>query len=664
VDRRATSLSIALFPPKGYDEMAFYRKVAAFVEERETSPLEWFIKHDIYPVQKNLHVSGGIVGRGVVDGMANFENTSKSQVGLVLALVALVGFLGSPRQAGISLFLIVLSMLGARGSIAVLSELGFGFRETVFFSLVMANILVQGFSFNLRMFEKWNEAHRRDKLATREKVWKSVGENIRGMLFLVGFMSILNFLILSRTEVRPLFEVAILSALGICFSLLPALFLLPSLHLVLGGVPKHGGRLAFLSRFFNWLAERVVYWAQAVNRKMGQAGSWWAFGLVSVLAGLAITIWISGRVSVESREMEYTLGTHIERSSNFMMEEGRPGFASMDIVIEAVDGVDYKDPNLVNDAWSFAREIRGEHTGIREVASVFSALEHLGQETWKTDPWRMARIKNGSELFETREEVSTFYLAYVESGLDPEMRKELYNEKAYRLIATFPANGSVFTGNLLRKTKEIATQHPNLKVSFGGRMALYPTTDEYLRENQLSNFLWGDVLLAGVMALIIWIQNSRTGKEYMKPLQAGLCLCLPFTISSAVIWLLMWVLQIPLDMATAATGALCLNASLDFSLYMVMAFRQKTMQVGSERAGEEALEEEGRPVFADALVNLLCFSMLSTSVFLPVSRLGILVSVMLLVSAMAALFLMPAALRFAVGKDGQRGRLVVVRESA
>jgi predicted RND superfamily exporter protein len=250
VDRRATSLSIALFPPKGYDEMAFYRKVAAFVEERETSPLEWFIKHDIYPVQKNLHVSGGIVGRGVVDGMANFENTSKSQVGLVLALVALVGFLGSPRQAGISLFLIVLSMLGARGSIAVLSELGFGFRETVFFSLVMANILVQGFSFNLRMFEKWNEAHRRDKLATREKVWKSVGENIRGMLFLVGFMSILNFLILSRTEVRPLFEVAILSALGICFSLLPALFLLPSLHLVLGGVPKHGGRLAFLSRFF------------------------------------------------------------------------------------------------------------------------------------------------------------------------------------------------------------------------------------------------------------------------------------------------------------------------------------------------------------------------------------------------------------------------------
>jgi predicted RND superfamily exporter protein len=131
-------------------------------------------------------------------------------------------------------------------------------------------------------------------------------------------------------------------------------------------------------------------------------------------------------------------------------------------------------------------------------------------------------------------------------------------------------------------------------------------------------------------------------------------MAVPLVFATAMMGLIMWWLDISLDMATASIGALAINAATDFSLYFVIAYQKLLDDYAADVALEKAIQQEGATILADCVLNTLCFLPLIASGFLPVRQLGWMMGVMLLASAIATLIFMAALLPRCTRQRGLR----------
>lgn len=117
----------------------------------------------------------------------------------------------------------------------------------------------------------------------------------------------------------------------------------------------------------------------------------------------------------------------------------------------------------------------------------------------------------------------------------------------------------------------------------------------------------------------------------------------PLFFATGVIGLLMWGLAIPLDIATASIGALCINAATDFSLYLALAYQTALQERPAEEALAVAVQHEGTIIVADCLLSIVYFLPLVASRFAPIADIGWMMAVMLVACA-AGTFLVMAPL--------------------
>jgi predicted RND superfamily exporter protein len=109
--------------------------------------------------------------------------------------------------------------------------------------------------------------------------------------------------------------------------------------------------------------------------------------------------------------------------------------------------------------------------------------------------------------------------------------------------------------------------------------------------------------------------------------------------------LLMIILQIPLDVATAAITALAINALIDFAIYFIDAFQEGLAKMRETTSALAfALQTKGKIILQDMCLNALCFAPLLTSHFLPIRRIGWIMGVMLVACAVGTLVFMAALL--------------------
>ena len=147
-----------------------------------------------------------------------------------------------------------------------------------------------------------------------------------------------------------------------------------------------------------------------------------------------------------------------------------------------------------------------------------------------------------------------------------------------------------------------------------------------------------------------WYVNRRLqqqqGRYRLSPLAAAAAVCLPFMLAYAVVVVVMALLQIPLDQATACATALGINAAIDFDLYLLEDFRS-ALAAGQNpaQALQFSIGERGPLTLLDAGLNGIVFSFLLFSSFIPMQRLGLLMLVLLSVCACGALFVLPGVLR-------------------
>lgn len=610
--------TVLLLLPEKYDEIQTGRKVIEFLEQRNISKVEWLLKSDIHPTFQNVFVGGWLMARVLIDGALNSDVLRLISIGLLLSFLLFWKSTNSLKQAFISTFIIIISILWTRGSIGLLG--GIGFYERVYVLLVYTTVIVMGVSFTFHLFSSYNETGD----------WKIAKERIKKPLFLTMWISVFGFLTLWYFYVLSIRELGVLSALGGIFLALLSWYLLPAMSILMK-VKKQPIKKGWLDKFYLLSVGICQKLTIFLSKKMMSS--------VVVLLLLFTTIlgtyfFFSGKLTIGSRPLEYINGTYIYKSAEYMNADGRPGFDFLEFFVE----YDKENPKKLLEIVKKIEKIEG----VRETSSSIKTIQHLSMEEFE------------KEFPETDDEMK-YLIQIMESNTDKSILNQFQNLKGFRISISNKADSSIVLGELANKIISLNKDKNSARIYSFGKSVSFPRIDHYITLGKPLNVVSSQILVIIFSALWIYFSNKKAKLKNLKtklsPVKTGLLMSIPFLFASGGIIIVMTLTKVALDISTSAIGAIAIAASIDFSLYIAYFYNEAIIDGKNHlEAIKETLLGEGKIVMGDIVLNMILFSPLLISSFPPVRSLGWMMLVMLFLSGVGSLILMPPLLRWAVRK--------------
>ncbi|MFA6550977.1 MAG: hypothetical protein WCV41_00385 [Patescibacteria group bacterium] len=641
IGRNFDYAQVVLFLPVGFDEDKIFWQIVELLEGRSISKIERYFKSNIYPSGDFAEIlpAGWVIGRGLTDAALLGEVLKLSTIGLFLTGVLFFIQLRSLRQALIATSVVALSFLWTRGAIGLMQITGIDVYERVYILLVFTAQIVAGISFAEHKFAHYQKMRTAFPNASRAEVWGKT-KTVHEMISVTAIIAILNFATLYQIGVRGIMEVGLLSALGIVFLLAFTFWLLPALHIIIGGEAKIG-KCSCLSVWWDALLGKIISGIcrllnlrdeQTFNpRKRG----WQAIAVIIVFAVIATSLIFSGGLIIRTKPLEYIHGTTVYQASEFLQTSGRYGFDRISFLVRSKKTTNNFTPEFIAEADRFQKELQ-KLPNFREVNSVLDTTSIVARESYH-------------HQLQTTQEVHDA-LQLIEWDLDPLIKEQLWYDGGLVMFAsTNTMDDSNSMGESCDAIIRLTDKFPNLEILPFGKVPAYPRADKYIREGKPINLLTSQWLVMLVYVLWVGWRNRGNVAVRLGAWKTGIVMSTPFIFATSAIAIVMIICRVPLDQATACITAFAINAASDFGLYPMDECR-KLLQKGLKikEALRKALGEKGKIVLTDIFLNCLCFAPLMLSSFIPVQRLGWVMIVMLLACGFGSLVLMPALLPWCV----------------
>lgn len=621
-------LKFTLFLEPGYDEIQEFRRIVEFLEERKIPWYEWWYKKDIYSSNPNIGVGGWVMGRGLIDLTNTVDILTLVTLGLLLTFPIFILSLRSVKQAFIAtLGIVFMSLIWTRGSIGIMQFFGIEIKERVYDLLAYANCIVQGVSFSLHKFESINKKTK-----------------VNGLLGITALIAIGSFGTLYWFQVLTIRELGIISAIGVGFLFILAIVFLPIMNSLFKAKPKPKNQSGIITRGFDWIISKTVNTCAFMALRLSFAKALAiVLGLV-IMAGLLV---LDGRLIIKTKPLEFIQNTLVHRTGEYLNQEDKMGFDFVDLLVESETGI--YDPGFIKQTYKFQQEL-AQLPKARETSSILDGITEISRESFK----KILPQKQGDlqECF--------FLLANSRIG---SLQEQFWYDNGIRISVSTKTDDSNELGNFIDSIIALAQRKfSDLRISAFGKVTAYPRVDQYIRLGKPWNMINSQWVIIMFCIILIWWQNKKAkGSLLLSPFWGGIIMSVPFVFASSIMLLIMIIFHIPLDIATAAFTALAINASIDFSIYLVIAYQEGLEKTKDKlKAIYYAMHDKGKLIIEDMILNILIFALLLTSGFLPVQRLGWIMSIMLLACGIGALIIMLAMLPKAV-KGGFQDEKIIVR---
>jgi len=659
---------INLLLPSRYDEIGIFRQVVEFLEQRHIPAWQWYFKTDIYPAQqfRDIMPAGYVIARGLLDAALLSDVLKLSSLGLIIVGVAFFFSFISVRQAIMATSVVLICFIWVRGSIGIAQWLGLNLYERVYFLLVNTAIIISGISFTERKFNFYNSVRREFPQVSVRQAWRLTSP-VHNPIVITALIAILNFATLYQINIRGILEVGVFSTLGILFLLILVLWFLPALHTVVGG--EAGSKpLSWADKYghvWNRVMEAVVKRCyNIVDPHPEQAFDYKKKARFFLCITVLLTVGAAGIIGldympfikkdfnvleIKTNSLEYIQGTIVHRASRFLNKPSHCGFDRISVAVipkQVKPGsAGIIDTHFLSRADQFGREVT-KLDNVREVNSALDTVKVISRESYKNSIPSDSR--QAHDIFQT-----------IEWDLGQLIKEQLWFDDGVVFFVSTSMEDSNKTGQLCSNVIELGRKSfPDLDILPFNKLALYPQTDKYIRDGKPWNMVNSQWIIIAICACwVIWRNRGNIQRYRLTGWRTGLIVSVPFVFASSAIALLMVILRVPLDQATACITALTINAAIDFSLYLIYDYQTALLRGNDVRESlRYALVDKGKIILVDIILNGLCFTPLLASSFVPVMRLGWIMLVMLLASGFGALIIMPSLLPWCVA-DVKKRRL-------
>lgn len=591
---------------KEHSEDELYRQVFALVD-RFSGP-------------ERIHVAGGAIQPAEVDHGIQSDLQVLLPIVLVMTLLGFYLCFRTWRGVWLPFSVVVLTVLWTMGLTGHM-----GLPLTVVASAVPIIMVAISASYGIHVLHHYYEAIREGEAhpvrATLEKVAPSIG--MVGLVSALGSASLLTFPVTSIRQFGIITTVGALAAMVVCLTFTPAVL----------GLLKLQDTGASES---TWSDDRIAGIARfSVRHRIG------------VLVGAVVLMMVSAvgisRMEIGTDIIRYFPNGHRLRAAFDAFNAKLGGVRRINVMVEGAEPDAIKDPELL-------RKIQG----FQEYAE---SLPHVGATSSFADVIRRIHQEmNGGDpayhvIPESRELVAQYLLLYSISG-DPGDFAEYVDYDYQRTKVRIMFNTSEQRDHrlLYESLKAYAAKEmgAGVNVEFGGDVMFWLAQMRHIAVGKVYN------IVTGIAFVLLFCAVT------FRSLTAGVFSIFPLVIATTMTFGLMGFVGIRLEASTAILTSVAVGVGVDFALHYLINFRQEIERFQGEVDIEEVATRVfmigGKPILFDMISNILGFSVLMFSAFLPVRYFGWLISLTMVSVGVATLLVMPALIavfrpRFLMGRS-------------
>ncbi|MDZ7373758.1 MAG: MMPL family transporter [candidate division KSB1 bacterium] len=552
---------------------------------------------------------------------------------LMPAVLVIVFFLPYLRFRSIRLVLlpfgvVVMSVLWTLGTMALVGS-PLSHSTTVLPILLMSIGVADG----IHILSRYHANAR--GIRGRHELVLATMEELRAPVIITSLTTMAGFLALNTSRVNSLLQLGIFTAFGVFVALILSLTFLPAC-LVLMPVPE-----ARVAKGEGWL-----------DRAFRAYGAFLVRGQRWVMLGVVILILVSlaglPRIVLESNDVENFPEKHPVRVALEKVNQHFGGATTLEIVIEGKDPDDIKDPRALAAMAALEEALRkdplvGSTISIADYVKTMHRALHGGDSSYyriPTDTEPTGAIASAGDTGDdepaSARELIAQYLQLYEMSAGPEDFSNLvdYEYRTAKVTAFLRTNRRT---ELLRVDGTIRAylreNPPPLPTEVTGSSELYLAVNELVVAGQFKSILVSLGLVFLLTALMF--RSVVAGFFNVIPLFFGILLNFAF---------MGWA-GLYLNLMTMVTSSIAIGVGVDYAIHFCHRYQRKIREGESfEGATVRSLDEAGTAIFLNAATVAAGFAVLLLSQFRGIVHMGLLITLTMCWTGVAALSILPVLL--------------------
>ncbi|MBN2041927.1 MAG: MMPL family transporter [Spirochaetes bacterium] len=549
----------------------------------------------------------------------------------VFIVVILTFFFNFRSLSGVLLptLSIVVSIIWTMGLMGYL-----GIPVTMVVNALPTILVAVGSSYSIHILNQY--LHDKEEIANQKKNTGLIKSMVRISLtvFLAAFTTFIGFSTLGFNQVVSLKHFGIFSATGTAFAMIISMLLIPA---VLSFNKLKADRKADEKTDSNNLLKRLIL-------RMGNftLSNPWPV-IISTIIIFAVSVYGVSKVKIESSPLYSFKDDSYLLLSDKKVSQALDGNIVLNLMIDTGKAGGVKDPVFLKKMDEFAKlAVSGEYK---------SKYQFLSSYTFADIIKRMNKAMNSEKdqfykVPESRNTIEDYIMLYSGEDRDSDGRvdtMERFTDPQFRVANIFIKTGSYdghfySTENLLNGIDALS-QHidndpyfKNLKYSFAGQSMNYAVLNFLIAHGQILTIF----LTLIIIAVIIFI--------LFRDLKAAFVSLIPISCSIAVVYGTMGFLGIPIDVTKAILAAVTIGIGIDDTIHMLKTIRGNLMEGCSLKDSIlKSYNEAGMAITYTSIALILGFSVFMFSEFKVLFYFGWLVAFNMVITTIAALVVLPAA---------------------
>jgi predicted RND superfamily exporter protein len=415
-------------------------------------------------------------------------------------------------------------------------------------------------------------------------------------LFFMSFTMAVGFLSLLSSDLAPIYELGLFSAVGLMIAFLSNVLIVPGVLLAL----RRTGRRRDTD-------ESTQHWSARTGLLMARR-RWTVLGVtLMIIAGCAL---LMPRLHTESNVLKFfPMDSSVSRDYRFIGDR-LSGFYSIELDIQCAQ----------DDAYDLIEAMKKLEHVISKVSGVVR-VDHMGR-TAEISKLLTNNADNGQQ--------SPF------SGLTERFYAEEDGHVSMRMCVLVNVIGSAEFHPLVHSIETDAKELlPSTATWYlTGIVPLLTDSQTALIQTQVQSFSIAFGIIVTMMGLLFW------------SIRAAIVSILPNLVPILITFAIMAIRNIPLDTATVMIASVAVGISVDNTIYFLARYKaEKRAGHDSDLAISNTFNVIGTPIIFTSIVAAAGFSILAFANFGPIVYFGVLTGVTMLTSLLTALFLTPACVR-------------------
>ncbi len=457
-------------------------------------------------------------------------------------------------------------------------------------------------------------AHRKERLVeVMHELWKPMV--MTTVTTGAGFLSML------ATDLLPIRDFGMFAAIGIMYALLITMLFLPAAIMLLPEKEHHAKRKPMFSGYVEWLGQAVLRHPKRIMA---------SFAILIVVSLLGIT-----KLDVNASLVQQFKPGDPVRSADEMLNQHFSGTTSLDVMIDTGRENGLLEPKFLQRLADLQQLIEQDPM-VGDTSSIAEFLATMNQALHADDPaWN--KVPDSSDM------AAQYLLLYSFSGAPDDFETFItgdYRQAHVRI--NMKSDETKVVAELLQKlqlkTAEWFPAAQGYQVDWAGTGFTVLRLSEMIISGQVTSLV---ISIVAIFLLCWWM--------FGRLLIAAIAM-IPVSLAVTVNYGMMGNIGIPLDIATALTGAMALGIGVDFAIHYLHRYHEES--VAGHSYADSVINTNrsvGHAILFNTFVVVGGFLVLLSAALYPQMKLGALIAATMLVCYLATCYLFPVLL--GLGKE-------------